>query len=274
MSEIELYNPDIQYKAGKDNTIQDLLSRRDGPDCVPATTSVQPKYLYNTSQVTNTTNKNSTSLNKAVKSIKDDPIQDWPLLYFRNTDQWPKLLQPELLQNQEKFIVKNHHIYKLIKHKNNTDITELKFIPFHQRADFIDNFHTAYGHLSQVSVYHQLKSRIWWPGMQNNITDWLKSCAQCQLASRAEKNVHHSPMKPLDVPPAFSRWHLDFIGELRTTTNENRWILVAVDYATNWPIIRALKYTTGDGIVRFIYEEIVLKFGNPVEIFTDRGQKF
>lgn len=81
-------------------------------------------------------------------------------------------------------------------------------------------------------------------------------------------------MRPLDVPPAFSRWHLDFIGELPTTKNEKRWILVAVDYSTNWPIIRALKNATGDEIVRFIYEEIVLKFGNSVEIFTDRGANF
>lgn len=110
--------------------------------------------------------------------------------------------------------------------------------------------------------------------MQQDITDWLKTCQQCQLASRAEKNIHHSPMKPLDVPPAFSRWHLDFIGKFPTTKNGNRWILVAVDYATNWPIIRALKNATGDEIVRFIYEEIVLKFDNPVEIFSDRGKNF
>ena len=44
MSEIELYNPDIQYKAGEENIIPDLLSRRDGPDCVPANVSVQLMY--------------------------------------------------------------------------------------------------------------------------------------------------------------------------------------------------------------------------------------
>ncbi|KAG2190697.1 hypothetical protein INT47_005639 [Mucor saturninus] len=110
MSEIELYNPDIQYKAGKDNIIPDLLSRRDGPDCIPTNTSVQPKYLYNT-----VTTNNPKSLSKAVKSIKDDPIQDWPLLFFCNPEQWPPSLRQDLLKQQPKFLVKNQHIYKLSK---------------------------------------------------------------------------------------------------------------------------------------------------------------
>ena len=91
---------------------------------------------------------------------------------------------------------------------------------------------------------------------------FLTNATKCQLGSRAEKNVHHAPMKPLEVPAPFARWHLDFIGELPITANGNRWILVAVDYATNWPIVRALPDATGVNIVKFIYEEIVLKFGS------------
>ncbi|KAG0781421.1 hypothetical protein G6F22_009577 [Rhizopus arrhizus] len=69
-------------------------------------------------------------------------------------------------------------------------------------------------------------------------------------------------------------WHLDFIGELPTTKNNNRWILMAVDYTTNWPIARALNNATAEEIVKFIYEEIVMRFGCPQEILTDRGANF
>lgn len=271
MSEIELYNPDIQYKAGKDNLIPDLLSRRDGPECTPAVKSLEPKYFYNVTTTINTSNKN---FSKPITSLNEDPIQDWPLLYFRDEQDWPALLKKELLQQQDKFVSRNQHIYRLSKLPNSSELSELKFVPFNQRADSVDNFHTAFGHLSQHTVYQQMKSRVWWPNMHDDITNWLKSCPQCQMSHRAEKNIHHSPMKPLDIPPAFSRWHLDFIGELPTTKNNNRWILVAVDYATNWPILRALNNATGEEIVKFIYEEIVLKFGNPVELFTDRGANF
>ncbi|KAG1137891.1 hypothetical protein G6F37_002650 [Rhizopus arrhizus] len=76
--------------------------------------------------------------------------------------------------------------------------------------------------------------------MQEDVTAWISRCPQCQLTAPTNKHKHLAPMKPLEVPPAFTRWHLDFIGELPTTKNNNRWILMVVDYTTNCPIARAL----------------------------------
>ncbi|KAJ8651749.1 hypothetical protein O0I10_012674 [Lichtheimia ornata] len=110
--------------------------------------------------------------------------------------------------------------------------------------------------------------------MKDDIQDWLRSCPQCQLAANADRGKHHAPMRPLDVPAVFSRWHLDFIGELPTTMKGNKWILVAVDYATNWTIARAVPFATGQAIADFVFEEITMQFGCPEEILTDRGANF
>lgn len=53
--------------------------------------------------------------------------------------------------------------------------------------------------------------------MTSDITTWLAQCPECQLHARKEINTHHTPMKSLEIPPPFSRWHLDFIGKLPTT---------------------------------------------------------
>ncbi|KAG2212841.1 hypothetical protein INT45_010598 [Circinella minor] len=65
-----------------------------------------------------------------------------------------------------------------------------------------------------------------------------------------------------------------FMGELPRTINGNRWILAAVDYATNWTITCAIPDATGQAIADFIYNEIVMRFGCPAEILTDRGSNF
>ncbi|CAF4776540.1 unnamed protein product, partial [Rotaria sp. Silwood2] len=62
---------------------------------------------------------------------------------------------------------------------------------------------------------------------------------------------------------------LDFIGELPTTLNGNRWILVAMDHTTKWPIVKAAQNAKHEIIAKFVYEEIVLNFGCPTEIITD-----
>lgn len=68
--------------------------------------------------------------------------------------------------------------------------------------------------------------------MQKDINNWITRCPQCQFATGPDKIIHKAPMKPLDILSAFSRWHLDFIGELPITKNNSRWILAAVDHMT------------------------------------------
>ena len=110
--------------------------------------------------------------------------------------------------------------------------------------------------------------------MHSDIQDWLSSCPQCQLAVNADCKIHYAPMKPLDIPPAFLCWHLNFIGELPTTLNGNRWLLVAVGYATNWVICQSVPDATGEAIAEFIYQEIILNFGCPSKILTNHGANF
>lgn len=77
VSELDLFNPIIEYKKGADNIVPDLLSRRDGPDCAPALTSLQPKYLYSS------LNNNNTTKSLRTLDTTDDMIQNWPKLYIR-----------------------------------------------------------------------------------------------------------------------------------------------------------------------------------------------
>ena len=266
ISELELYDPDIQYKPGKENDVADVLSRIGGPHDAPDLHSIEPRYLYST------VHHKTQEIPVRKHNKEEDVIRNWPSLYRQAEADWPASVSDLLKKERKNFVVEDSKVYRLVK----IDGVEKKipFVTFNKRADLVEDFHSGYGHTGTTTIYSLMKTRWWWPAMKDDISCWLKLCSQCQLGSRAEKNVHHAPMKPLEVPAPFARWHLDFIGELPITANGNRWILVAVDYATNWPIVRALPDATGVNIVKFIYEEIVLKFGCPLEIITDRGANF
>ncbi|KAJ8651225.1 hypothetical protein O0I10_013311, partial [Lichtheimia ornata] len=212
---------------------------------------MEPEYLY------------------AIESVQDT---DWPKFYAMPQDRWPDSLKDLLHENKDKFIVKDNQVYRLIL--NGDQIEERRFVLFARRADLVADFHYSVGHAAKATVTDLMTKRWWWPHMRKDIQEWLAACPQCQLAANADRKTHHAPMVPLDIPPPFSRWHLDFIGELPTTARGNKWLLIAVDYATNWCCARAVPFATGDAIAAFIHEEIVLKFGCMNEILTDRGSNF
>ncbi|KAG2216411.1 hypothetical protein INT45_009908 [Circinella minor] len=182
----------------------------------------------------------------AVQSIQES---DWPMFYALDEDKWPPMYKDLLSKHKDKFVVQNQQIFRLVK--NGNQIQEVHFVLFVRHADLDQDFHKSVSHAG-----------------------WLAACPPCQLAANADCKIYHVPMKLLAVPPAFSRWHLDFVSELPTTVNGNHWLLVAVDYATNWTIACAVPDATGEAIANFIYEEIVLPFSCPYEILTDRGANF
>lgn len=92
--------------------------------------------------------------------------------------------------------------------------------------------------------------------------------AGCNERLHPSEEIH-----PLTPTTAFERWGLDFIGHLPETENGNKWIIVAVDYATKWPIAKAFKQATAKETANFLFENILMEFGCPSEIITERGSQ-
>ncbi len=74
----------------------------------------------------------------------------------------------------------------------------------------------------------------------------------------------------------FLKWGLDFIGPVKPTSRllNNRYILVATDYATKWVEAQALCTNIVAIIAKLLYEYIFARFGCPSIIVTDQGTHF
>jgi transposase InsO family protein len=67
---------------------------------------------------------------------------------------------------------------------------------------------------------------------------------------------------------------MDFVQNLPETKAGNRHIITAIDYATRWTVCRAVPEMTAAAVAKFLYHDILLNFGAPYEIITDRGAAF
>ncbi|CAF2747692.1 unnamed protein product [Rotaria sp. Silwood2] len=239
---LQQFNFKIEYKSGKENLVADALSRL----C---------------------------SLQLAV--MEENQYVDWPLLipHYLKHEQFdadvPSNIQELIKKELHLFIYDESH--ETLCRKLNDDETA-PYIPYISRLDLVLKMHDAYGHIGADGVQELLRTRAWWPGMNNDIKKWIKTCIKCQLAICGKTSTE--PLHPLTPVPSFHRWSLDFIGQLPITQSGNRWILIAIDHTTKWPIAQVAQNATQEVVAKFIYKEIVLNFGCPVEILTDRGNNF
>ncbi len=78
----------------------------------------------------------------------------------------------------------------------------------------------------------------------------------------------------LDEP--FMEWGLEFIGPIKPLgrLTRNKYILVAIDYATKW--VESKAFWTNIIVVTtiFIYEYILTRFGCPLTVIINQGVHF
>jgi hypothetical protein len=56
------------------------------------------------------------------------------------------------------------------------------------------------------------------------------------------------------------------------TLNGNKWIIIAIDYTTSWPVIKAVPNATNEAIEEFLHEEIFVNYGAFDELVSDNGR--
>lgn len=70
------------------------------------------------------------------------------------------------------------------------------------------------------------------------------------------------------------RVHLDILGPLPVTKNNNTYFLMMVDQFTKWVECIPLPTQSAEVTARAAINEFFSKFGYPLQIFTDQGTNF
>jgi hypothetical protein len=126
-------------------------------------------------------------------------------------------------------------------------------------------------HFKTNIMLAKLRRKYYWPGMKTDVEGYVKSCYQCQRRGKAKT---HNEMHGIVAEAPFERVGIDFVGPLPETEEGNRYILVAVDYFTKWPEVKATRKADAKTVVKFLYEEIICRHGPPIHLHSDRGTHF
>lgn len=129
-------------------------------------------------------------------------------------------------------------------------------------------------HSGGRSLSHRaLTQGYWWPKMKKTSEEYAKKCEQCQ------KHATHllwpaEVLQPITSPWPFAQWGLDLVGKLLTAPGGYKHLITATDYYTKWVEAEPLITITATDVERFLWKNIISRFGVPYAIISDNGTQF
>ncbi|XP_058810405.1 uncharacterized protein K02A2.6-like [Phymastichus coffea] len=244
------FNYKIEYIKSKDNGNCDALSRLPIEDDTDTLYSdLSPIYYIDKGFVTIDckTIQTETQRDETLKKI---------MLYVK--DGWPNVI-PESVK----------------KFKNKKDELSLEsgclfwgiriIIPEKLRAILLRELHMS--HMGMVKIKMLARSYVWWPNIDDNIENLVKSCKIC---NEMQKNPPKAILTSWPWPEkAWSRIHLDFLGPFL-----GHIFLVVIDAHSKWPEIINFKNNTKTYRVIEECKNLFARFRFPLRVVSDNGPQF
>lgn len=138
-------------------------------------------------------------------------------------------------------------------------------IPGKLRKGVLDSAHE--GHPGIVAMKGRLRSKVWWPRIDKDTENLVKSCKSCTLVGLPNPPT---PMKRRELPVA--PW-VDVAMDLLGPLPNNDYLLVMVDYYSRYKEVKITKIINSSQIIK-ILKEIFSRLGYPVSITVDNGRQF
>ncbi|GKA26010.1 reverse transcriptase domain-containing protein [Tanacetum coccineum] len=108
----------------------------------------------------------------------------------------------------------------------------------------------------------------YWPTMHRDARDMIYTCNDCQIHHLVPRNPHQ-PLTPITAPWPFYKWGIDIAGPFPEGPGKVKFLIVAMDYFTKWIESKSVATITGNQVKKFMWDNIVCRFGLPGEIVSD-----
>ena len=129
------------------------------------------------------------------------------------------------------------------------------------------------GHFGVARVQQKLSS-YYWPSLISDVKKYIMTCKKCQRMNRLSTLKPKVSLKPIPVPSRiFAQIGMDLIHITPSVRGYN-YIITAMDYLSKYCEMRALKEKSAKEVAKFIYEDLICRWGCSEYHITDQGREF
>ena len=132
------------------------------------------------------------------------------------------------------------------------------------------------GHFQSDTTAKKIQqSGLWWLTLY---TDCKKLVSQCDRCLQLGQPLPSTEIPLISINPSltFEIWAIDFIGPFPIPAKRTsaRYIITAVEYVTKWAEAELVDTCSSEIAAKFIYENIITRFGCPINLISDQGSHF
>ncbi|GJX38659.1 reverse transcriptase domain-containing protein [Tanacetum coccineum] len=110
----------------------------------------------------------------------------------------------------------------------------------------------------------------YWPTMHRDAQDMIRTCNDFQIHRPVPRHPQQTPTL-ITAPWPFYKWGIDIDGPFLEGPGIDT---VAMDYFTKWIEAKTVATITGNQVKKFVWDNIVCRFGLPGEIVSDNDKQF
>ncbi|GJV67213.1 reverse transcriptase domain-containing protein [Tanacetum coccineum] len=122
-------------------------------------------------------------------------------------------------------------------------------------------------------VAKAMRSGYYWPTMHRDARETIRKCKDCHI-HRTVPREPQQPLTPITASWPFYKWGIDIAGPFPEGPGKVKFLIVAMDYFTKWIKAKAMATISGNQVKKFMWNDIVCRFGLPGEIISDNNKQF
>ena len=123
------------------------------------------------------------------------------------------------------------------------------------------------GHQGVEKTKSVLRSKVWYPGMDQDVAEYIQNCRGCQSAVN---DTYKEPLIMSELPAG--PWEsviTDYYGPLKSGV----YLISIIDEYSRFPIVKIVNSTSAKAAIP-IYDEVFSEFGIPKKLKSDNGSPF
>ena len=128
-------------------------------------------------------------------------------------------------------------------------------------------------HFGAIRTSVQLKAHYYWVGLNRDVHQWCRQCAQYARTKGAPLRSH-GHMRSIVAGAPMDFVTMDILSGLPVAADGSKYVLVVCDHFTKWVEAYPLPDQEASTCMRAVYDGFFSRISYPLQIHTDQGRKF